>query len=251
MRRQFVGGNWKMHGNRIDNAKLLYYITSELSETMADVVVFPSYVYLQQARSLLVDTPIFLGAQNLNEHDQGAYTGEISAPMLTDLNCRYVLLGHSERRQLFAETNELIAAKFAKAQEHHITPVLCIGETLEQREANQTEAVVQEQIDAVIQTCGVESLDDAVVAYEPVWAIGTGLTATPEQAQEVHAFIRKHVAEKNRNIAQELRIIYGGSVKGNNAEAIFAMPDIDGGLIGGASLKAEEFVQIVRGLKRT
>jgi len=250
MRRQFVGGNWKMNGSRVENAKLLSYITSELANEMeTDVVVFPSYVYLQQANSLLMDTPVFLGAQNLSEHDKGAYTGEISALMLTDLDCRYVLIGHSERRQLFGETDALIAAKFAKAQEHHLVPVLCIGETLEQRESEQTEAVVQAQLDAVIDACGVESLANSVIAYEPVWAIGTGLTATPEQAQAVHAFIRKHIAAKNAEIAAELRIIYGGSVKGDNAEAIFAMQDIDGGLIGGASLKAEEFVKIVRSVK--
>lgn len=247
MRRRWVGGNWKMHGSREEISALVDGLRAGLAgfeETEA--VVFPSFVYIQQVKELLSESKIVFGAQNVSQFDHGAYTGEVSASMLEDMGCQYVLVGHSERRHVYGESSEVVADKFSAAQNHQIIPVLCVGETREQREAGETEIVILEQLDAVIGACGIESLGRSVIAYEPVWAIGTGLTATPEQAQEVHAFIRKTIALQNETLASKVRIVYGGSVKPSNAEDIFNMPDVDGGLVGGASLKANDFVEIVK-----
>ena len=210
------------------------------------LVVCAPYPYLPSVQNALQSTNIAWGAQNVSQFEKGAYTGEVSTSMLKDFGCRYVIVGHSERRALFGENNFIVAEKYLAAQRAGITPILCVGETLEQREAEITEQVIEEQLAAVIELTGVESLNKSVIAYEPVWAIGTGKTASPQQAQDVHAFIRSSIAKKNAAIAKDLVILYGGSVKANNASDLFAMPDIDGGLIGGASLIATEFVSICR-----
>jgi triosephosphate isomerase len=239
-RSRLVAGNWKMHGSRAFSSALLDALIAGLGrESSVEVAVCPPFPYLQQASERLNGTPIALGAQNVSEHAQGAYTGEVSAAMLTDVGCRYVIVGHSERRQLYGERDAQVAAKFAAAQATGITPILCVGETLDEREAGRTEEVVERQLDAILKQA---KFGNAVLAYEPVWAIGTGRNATPEQAQAVHAFLRARVFP-------ETRILYGGSVKAGNAAAIFAMPDVDGGLIGGASLAAQEFIEIVRAAK--
>jgi triosephosphate isomerase len=233
MRTPFVAGNWKMHGNRASNRALLDAVVAGLAG-MQDVecAVCVPFPYLDEVAGRLKGTALGWGAQNLSEHAQGAYTGEVSAPMLAEFGCRYVLVGHSERRQLYGETDEVVAKKFAAAASKGLTPVLCVGETLAEREAGRTEEVVARQLGAV-------KFEKAVLAYEPVWAIGTGRTATSEQAQAVHAFLRARVPEGTR-------ILYGGSVKKDNAASLFAMPDVDGGLIGGASLVAEDFLAIVQ-----
>jgi triosephosphate isomerase (TIM) len=229
-RARLVAGNWKMHGSRASIAALLDALV-EGKPTSACAVCVP-FPYLAQVAERLRGTRIAWGAQNASEHAQGAYTGEVSAPMLAEFGCRYVIVGHSERRQLYCETDAQVAAKFAAVRSAGMTPILCVGETLAQREAGETEAVVARQLSAV-------RFEDAVLAYEPVWAIGTGRNATPEQAQAVHAFLRKRVPA-------ETPILYGGSVKPQNAAEIFAMPDVDGGLIGGASLVAKDFLDIVK-----
>jgi triosephosphate isomerase len=245
MRKPLVAGNWKMHGSRADNAALLRGLLDRLPEALAvDVLVCPPFVYLPEVGRLLKDTDIELGAQTLCAEPGGAFTGEVSGSMLRDVGCRYVLVGHSERRQLFGEHDALVARKFVAAQAAGLVPVLCVGETLEEREQNRTAEVVARQLDAVLAVCGVAALRSAVIAYEPVWAIGTGRNATPEQAQDVHATIRARVEALDAKIAGEVRILYGGSVKASNARELFAMADIDGGLVGGASLKADEFAQI-------
>jgi triosephosphate isomerase len=232
MRARLVAGNWKMHGSLAANRALLDAIVTGVKGVECAVCVpFP---YLVQVAERLQGTHIGWGAQNLSEHASGAHTGEVSAAMLAEFSCRYVLVGHSERRQIYGETDAQAAAKFAAAQGAGIKPIFCVGETLAERDAGRTEAVVARQLDAVL---GRSTFGDAVLAYEPVWAIGTGRTATPEQAQAVHAFLRRRVGEATR-------ILYGGSVKPDNAAAIFAMPDVDGGLIGGAALKAREFIAI-------
>jgi triosephosphate isomerase len=233
MRTPFVAGNWKMHGNRASNRALLDAVVAGLAgmQGVESAVCVP-FPYLDEVAARLKGTALGWGAQNLSEHAQGAYTGEVSAPMLAEFGCRYVLVGHSERRQLYGETDEVVAKKFAAAASKGITPVLCVGETLAEREAGRTEEVVARQLGAV-------KFEKAVLAYEPVWAIGTGRTATSEQAQAVHAFLRARVPEGTR-------ILYGGSVKKDNAASLFAMPDVDGGLIGGASLVAEDFLAIVQ-----
>jgi triosephosphate isomerase (TIM) len=239
-RTRLVAGNWKMNGSRASTSALLDALLDALErERGAEVAVFPPYPYLEQAAQRLAGTPVALGAQNVSEHAPGAYTGEVSAGMLRELGCRYVIVGHSERRQLLGESDAQVAAKFAAALGEGLTPIVCVGETLEQREAGETKQVVARQLDAVLNRV---SFGAAVLAYEPVWAIGTGRNATPEQAQEVHAFLR-------RRLGRETRILYGGSVKVQNAAAIFAMPDVDGGLVGGASLAAKEFIEIVRAAK--
>lgn len=244
MRKKLVAGNWKMHGSLAENAALLAAIKPALAGIEAAVCVpFP---YLAQAQAALAGSSIAWGAQNLSEQAKGAFTGEISASMLGDFGCKYVIVGHSERRSLYGESDELVAKKYLVAQAAGLTPILCVGESLEERETGVTEAVVARQLDAVIQAAGVASLAKAVVAYEPVWAIGTGKTATPEQAQAVHAFIRGKIATLDANVAAGLVIQYGGSVKAANAAELMAQPDIDGGLIGGASLVAEEFIAICR-----
>jgi triosephosphate isomerase (TIM) len=245
MRKPLVAGNWKMHGSRAENARLLRGLLDLLGpETRAEVMVCPPFVYLWETERLLKDTEVALGAQSLCAEAQGAFTGEVSGAMLRDVGCRYVLVGHSERRQLFGEADALVARKFVAAQAHGLVPVLCVGETLEEREAGRTGEVVERQLAAVLAVSGIGAFAQAVVAYEPVWAIGTGRTASPEQAQEVHASIRARLAALDATIGASVRILYGGSVKASNARELFAMADIDGGLVGGASLKAEEFAQI-------
>lgn len=246
-RRPLVAGNWKMHGTLGGVRELIDGILAELDDASpAEVAVFPPYVYLPEAAAR-AGGRLSIGAQDVSEHDQGAYTGEVSGSMLADFGCRYTLVGHSERRALYGETDERVAAKFEAAQRHGLVPVLCVGETLEEREAEETEKVVGRQIDAVLKVAGTSGFARSVIAYEPVWAIGTGRTATPEQAQAVHAFIRDKLREADATMASEMRILYGGSVKAGNAADLFTMADIDGGLVGGASLKAAEFLGIVRG----
>jgi triosephosphate isomerase len=233
---RLVAGNWKMHGSRASNQALLEVLLRGIGDSRgAECAVCPPFPYLQQVGEKLRGTPLALGAQNLSPHAQGAHTGEVAAQMLAEFGCRYVIVGHSERRQLYGESDTLVAAKFAAAQAAGIAPILCVGETLQEREAGRTEEVVARQLSAVLEK---SSFENAVLAYEPVWAIGTGRNATPEQVQAVHAFLRKR-------INSQVRIIYGGSVKPQNAAAIFAMPDVDGGLIGGASLVARDFLDIV------
>lgn len=245
MRRRLVAGNWKMHGSRAENAKLLdELIQLDGVAVAADVAVCPPFVHLQDAVRLLKESSIAVGAQNVCAESNGAFTGEVSAAMLKDVGCRYVIVGHSERRALFHEDDQLVARKFVAVQSQKLTPILCVGETLEERERNLTEAVIARQLDAVLDVAGVAGFADAVIAYEPVWAIGTGKTATPDQAQAAHAFIRGRIAARGDKIARELRLLYGGSVKAANARELFEMPDVDGGLVGGASLKSEEFGRI-------
>lgn len=246
MRRKLVAGNWKMHGNLSRNEGLLRQLSAHVAEMTCEVFVCPPYPYLGQAHQLLAGSGIGLGAQNLSEHPVGAFTGEVSAEMLVDFGCRYVLVGHSDRRSLFAESDALVATKFATAREAGLVPVLCVGETLVEREAGRTSEVVSRQLLAVLRCVGVAAMRDALVAYEPVWAIGTGRTATPAQAQDVHASIRSLIAGYDAEVAGGLRILYGGSVKPQNARELFGQPDIDGGLIGGAALVAEDFLAICR-----
>ena len=245
MRQKLVAGNWKMHGNLVDNQALLSSLRAQLAGLRnVSCAVFAPAPYLAQVQQILAESNIAWGAQNVSEYDKGAYTGEISTSMLSDLGCRYVLLGHSERRAMYGETDEIVAAKFVAVLSAGLTPVLCVGETLGEREAGQAETVIARQLDAVIARAGVAGLAKSVVAYEPVWAIGTGKTASPEQAQAIHAFIRQKIAYLDAMVAQDLVILYGGSVKAANAVELFSQPDIDGGLIGGASLVADEFVAI-------
>lgn len=252
MRRKLVVGNWKMHGDLKSNQTLLESITDGLQNLKnADYVVCVPNPYLFQARELLTNTNVAWGGQNVNQHEQGAFTGAVAPHMLADLGCTYVLLGHSERRVLFHETNLTAAARFDASIKAGLTPVLCVGETLAEHEAGLTEVIVASQMDAVMATLSDEDFAAAmqvnmVFAYEPVWAVGTGKTATPEQAQTVHEFIRHRIARRNSDAAAHVRIIYGGSIRANNAKQLFAMPDVDGGLVGGASLNADEFVEICR-----
>jgi len=234
-----------MHGSRAVNQSLITDLEQRLApDWPIDVVVFPPYVYLADASRMLEESQIGLGAQDVCAESGGAFTGQVSASMLKDVGCRYVIVGHSERRRLYHEDDALVARKFAAALRSGLTPVLCVGETLEEHEAHHTEAVVARQLDAVTAMHGLTSFAQAIIAYEPVWAIGTGRTASPQQAQAVHAFLRSRIAAQDANIGGQLRILYGGSVKGGNAAELFAMPDVDGGLVGGASLSADEFQQI-------
>jgi triosephosphate isomerase len=240
MRTRFVAGNWKMHGGLGANRALLEAVrTRGAAIGGVDIAVCVPFPYLAQAAELLGGSRVGIGAQTLSEHDSGAYTGEVSGAMLREFGCRYVIVGHSERRALYGETDAAVAAKFLAARRAGLMPILCVGETLEERESGRTEAVVRRQLDAVIAAAGVEAVRGAVVAYEPVWAIGTGRTATPDQAQAVHAFIRAAVGDADGTV-----ILYGGSVKPSNAKDLFGQPDVDGGLIGGASLVAEDFLAI-------
>lgn len=234
-----------MHGSRAGNASLVGTLLDLIRpQSRAEVLVCPPFVYLWETGRLLKDTDVQLGAQSVCAEPTGAFTGEVSAAMLKDVGCRYTLVGHSERRQVYGEADALVARKFVAAQAQGLVPVLCVGETLEEREGGQTAQVVARQLDAVLAVTGVAAFGRAVVAYEPVWAIGTGRNASPEQAQDVHAMIRGRVAALDATIAASIRILYGGSVKASNARELFAMPDIDGGLVGGASLKADEFARI-------
>jgi triosephosphate isomerase (TIM) len=244
-RRRVVAGNWKMHGSRVENQALIdALLAADTIDERVTCLVFPPYVYLPEVARLLSRSAVGLGAQDVSAEGQGAYTGEVSVAMLLDVGCTHVLVGHSERRALYGETDEVVARKFAAAVGRGLTPILCVGEQLAERDAGQTHAVVARQLDAVLAVSGAAGLSRALVAYEPVWAIGTGRTATPQQAQDVHAFIRGRVGSHDASIAAGLRVLYGGSVKASNAAELFGMPDVDGGLIGGASLKAEEFLAI-------
>jgi len=241
---KFVAGNWKMHGNLASNLALLTAVRSGAASLGGQVAVCVPYPYLAQAQALLAGSNVAWGAQDVSEHAQGAYTGEVSAAMLNDFGCRYAIVGHSERRSFYGDTDTVVAAKFMAALKAGLTPILCVGETLAEREAGITAEVVIRQMEAVMAVAGVAALGEAVVAYEPVWAIGTGKTATPAQAQEVHAMIRARVARDDAAVAEGLQILYGGSVKPSNARELFGQPDIDGGLIGGASLVADDFLGI-------
>ncbi len=246
-RQALVAANWKMNGSLASIAPLLQQIVGGLpgpGQAGGEVAVCAPYIYIPRVAELLAQTEIALGAQNLSAQAVGAYTGEISAAMLKDYDCRYVIVGHSERRSLYAESDGLVADKFAAAQAAGLIPILCLGEQLHEREQGSTEEIVARQLDAVIERCDIAGFTHAVIAYEPVWAIGTGLTATPEQAQEAHAFIRLRLARHDDAIADTIRILYGGSVKADNAGALFSMADVDGGLIGGASLDAQDFLTI-------
>ncbi|HTJ96061.1 MAG TPA: triose-phosphate isomerase [Rhodocyclaceae bacterium] len=243
MRRKLVVGNWKMHGSQAINLSLLQAVRAGAGQG-AELAVCVPFPYLQQAQSVLEGSAVAWGAQDVSAHIQGAYTGEVSVNMLKDFACRYAIVGHSERRCLHAECDAEVVAKANATLQAGLCPIICVGETLAERDAGETATVVLRQLDAVIAGCGIAALAKSVLAYEPVWAIGTGRTATPEQAQEVHALLRKRVAAEDAAVASDLTILYGGSVKAANAKELFAQPDIDGGLVGGASLVAEEFLAI-------
>jgi triosephosphate isomerase len=244
MRKKLVAGNWKMHGSRSMAEGLVQEIVRGMPAGI-DVLVFPPFPFIATLTVAHAGSGLGFGAQDVSEHEgHGAYTGEVAAAMVADVGAQWTLVGHSERRQYHRETNEQVARKFAAARAAGLTPILCVGETLDQREAGETEAVIARQLQAVLALNGVATFDTAVIAYEPVWAIGTGRTATPQQAQEVHAFIRSQLAREDAMISRLTRLLYGGSVKAANAAEIFAQPDVDGGLIGGASLVAADFLAI-------
>lgn len=244
MRTPVVAGNWKMNGTKATVTSLLQGLRQGGKAGKAKVVVCAPFPFLPMVQEMLQESSILWGAQNVSEHESGAYTGEVSLAMLGEFGCSHVILGHSERRALYSETDEVIAEKFCATLDSGMTPILCVGETLEQREAGATKQVVEQQLMAVVERAGASAFEKAILAYEPVWAIGTGLTATPEQAQEVHSALRSCLAKQDGSVADGLSILYGGSVKAANAAELFACPDIDGGLIGGASLDAEEFLAI-------
>ncbi len=247
MRQPIIAGNWKMNGSRDSIRELLDGIKAGMAEVnLAEVAVCAPYVYLADVEQQLTGTKLAWGGQNLSTEASGAYTGEISTAMLLDFHCKYVIVGHSERRSYYGEDDALVAKKFAVARDAGLIPILCIGETLEEREKGITEQVVARQTKAVIDAVGIQALGDGVIAYEPVWAIGTGKTATPQQAQDVHASIRNMIAEHDAGVAAKVRIQYGGSMNAANAAELLAMDDIDGGLIGGASLKASDFLTICK-----
>ena len=245
MRSSLIAGNWKMNGNLQSVVELVEGIKAG-DAGKAELAVFPPAAFLMKVGGLLADSEIALGAQNVCDQEAGAFTGEVAAAMLKECGCRYALAGHSERRSLYLETDQLVAARFATAVASGITPILCVGETLDEREQGTTEDVVARQIDAVIDVCGIGGIAQAIIAYEPVWAIGTGKVATPDQAQEVHAFIRGKLARLNAGVAEQVQILYGGSMNPSNAAELLSQADIDGGLIGGASLKADDFLAIAQ-----
>ena len=245
MSRKLVAGNWKMHGSRAENGPLVEAILSAATHPAVDYVICPPFVYLADIARQVRGSAVKLGAQNVSAEAHGAYTGEVSAAMLRDVGCEYVIVGHSERRTLYGEDDMVVARKFAAAHARGLIPILCLGEQLSEREEDRTQEVVARQLDTVLDLTGIASFARAVIAYEPVWAIGTGRTASPEQAQSVHAFIRQRIASGDAKIAAGLQILYGGSVKKGNVRELFAQADVDGGLIGGASLKAEEFLSIM------
>ena len=245
MRQPLVAGNWKMNGSKASAETLLAGIKEGIASiSKTEVLVCPPFPYLALAVSAVAGSRVAVGAQNACTETGGAYTGEVSAGMIKDVGCTYVILGHSERRQYYGETDEIIAKKYAQALAAGLTPILCVGETLAEREHGETQSVVARHLDGVMETAGVEAIARGVIAYEPVWAIGTGMTATPEQAQEVHAFLRQRVGAKSAEVAAGVRILYGGSMNPNNALELMSRADIDGGLIGGASLKAPDFLAI-------
>ncbi|QSX34515.1 triose-phosphate isomerase [Shewanella avicenniae] len=251
LRRPMVAGNWKMNGSAQLAQELFKKFAAKLNNDAVEVVLCPPTIYLESVRQqlekhreALKGSIVRMGAQNVSQHDFGAYTGEISGGMLTDVGCKYVIIGHSERRRMYGETSDVVADKFAAAQKHGLTPILCVGESGPAREARRTFEVLAEELDVVIEKNGTMAFDNAIIAYEPLWAVGTGKSATPEQAQEVHAFIRKRLSEVSPYIGENIRILYGGSVTPSNAADLFAQPDVDGGLIGGASLNSTEFLSL-------
>lgn len=248
MRRAIVAGNWKMVGSRAEVGALVEAIgIGAAGVGEVELAVFPAFVYLEQVQKALAETPVALGAQNISAEKSGAFTGEVAASMVAEFGCEYVIIGHSERRQYYGEDDQVVAAKYRRAIEAGLKPIICVGETLAEREAGQTLAVVQRQLAAILDLeNATQTLYNAVVAYEPVWAIGTGQTATPEQAQAVHQFLRAQVAQRDEKLAKGLRILYGGSVKRDNAAELMAQPDIDGGLVGGASLDSQHFLDIAQ-----
>ncbi|MBL4582677.1 MAG: triose-phosphate isomerase [Gammaproteobacteria bacterium] len=250
MRQKLVVGNWKMHGSRAQVRQLIEGVaTGSAGLSNVEIAVGPTFLHIGLAAEICAGKGadhLKLAAQNLSAEPQGAFTGEVSAPMLAEYGVNYVIVGHSERREIFAETNQVVAAKFKAAQASGLIPILCVGESLAQRQAGTSAEVVLMQLNAVIEAAGIAALQSAVLAYEPLWAIGTGKTASKEQAQEIHRVLREHIAKSNTAIAQSIRILYGGSVKAANATELFSQADIDGGLVGGASLKAEEFVSICK-----
>ncbi len=243
-RQSLIAGNWKLNGSRQSVIELATAVSAGCGHLSAEVLVCPTSVHLGDVSTITADSAVTLGAQNCSNEQSGAFTGEVSASMLAEYGCKYVILGHSERRAIYHESSEWVASKCQAVQKAGLTPILCVGETLEEREAGQVESVIAEQLDAVLNSASIQAFDNMVVAYEPVWAIGTGKTASPEQAQEVHAMIRARIAAHDNAIAQALRILYGGSVKPDNATTLFSQVDIDGGLIGGAALDAESFLAI-------
>jgi triosephosphate isomerase len=249
MRTTLIAGNWKMNGNLASVVELVEGIKAgqdagQVGE--ADLVVCPSFIFLMKVGGMLDGSDISLGAQNVCDQPAGAFTGEVSASMLKDCGCRYAIIGHSERRALYLESDQLIAGRFAMAVESGVTPILCVGESLQEREAGATESVVARQLDAVIESQGILAIANCVIAYEPVWAIGTGEVATPDQAQAVHRFIRNKLAALDSVVAEKVQILYGGSMNPKNAKDLLSQPDIDGGLIGGAALKASDFLAIAQ-----
>jgi triosephosphate isomerase len=250
MPQKIIAGNWKMNGSRASIVALLETLKQQLSgQAHCETVVLAPFIYIPTVEQLLQGSEIAYGAQTLSEFEAGAYTGEVSAAMLEDTSCRYVLVGHSERRQIFSETDEVLVKKFAMAVKHGLTPILCVGETQDERDHGLAQKIVTWQLNTALDGVGAKAFQKAVIAYEPVWAIGTGKTATPEQAQEMHAFIRTVLAKMDNNMAQSMSLLYGGSVKASNAAALFAMPDIDGALVGGASLDVAEFVRIINAMR--
>jgi len=245
MRTSLIAGNWKMNGNLHSAIDLVEGIKAGDAGN-AKLAVCPPAIYLMKVGGMLAESGIALGAQNVCDQESGAFTGEVSAAMLKECGCRYAIVGHSERRALYGESDQLVAARYAMAIQVGLTPILCVGETLDERESGVTEAVVARQINAVIDSSGIASMAQAVIAYEPVWAIGTGQVATPEQAQTVHAFIRTRLAQLDSDVAQGLQILYGGSMNPANAAQLLSQQDIDGGLIGGAALKADDFLAIAQ-----
>lgn len=251
LRRPMVAGNWKMNGSAELAQDLFSKFARKIKDDSAEVVLCPPAIYLESVKRLMEQNKealngslVRMGAQNLSQHQFGAYTGEVSGQMLADAGCRYVIIGHSERRRMYGETSDIVADKFAAAQRYGLTPILCVGESGPAREARRTFEVIAEELDVVIEKNGTMAFDNAIIAYEPLWAVGTGKSATPEQAQEVHAFIRKRLSEVSPYIGENIRILYGGSVTPANAADIFAQPDVDGGLIGGASLNSAEFLTL-------
>ena len=246
MRRPIVAANWKLNGNRSMVNSLVAAVDQHATSAVAvDVVICPPFPYLSASGELVRAKNAHLGAQNVAQETKGAYTGEVSADMLVEMGCHYVIVGHSERRQFYGETDVIVATKFVRAQEAGLIPIACVGESLEQREQGEMEATIVRQVRAIINEAGVANMPTAVIAYEPIWAIGTGKTASPAQAQEVHALVRNELAKQSAQVAEQVRVLYGGSVKADNAAELFAQVDIDGGLIGGASLDADQFNAIV------
>ena len=246
MRKTIVAGNWKMNASKDSVESLVTDILSGASDVSAEIIVCAPFPYLSQVEALIEGSNLMLGAQNLNVNASGAFTGEVSAEMIKDFGANHVIVGHSERRSLYGETSEIVAEKTKAAIDSGLTPILCLGESLDQREYGKTESVVSEQLNKVIKMVGIEAFNNIIIAYEPVWAIGTGMTATPEQAQAVHKFIRDLLASSSQDIADKTAILYGGSMNASNAVELISCADIDGGLIGGAALKAEDFLQICK-----